>query len=116
MANDFLFTSESVSEGHPDKVADQISDAILDAIIRDDPDARVACETATTTGLVLVLGEITTSTYIELFAFPIVKLTPNGFRIRFRRGQFARGADLRANLSPDAVSYTHLTLPTTPYV
>ena len=54
-----LFTSESVTEGHPDKMCDQISDAILDAIIRDDPDARVACEAATTTGLVLVLGEIT---------------------------------------------------------
>ncbi|HVL53307.1 MAG TPA: methionine adenosyltransferase [Vitreimonas sp.] len=61
----YLFTSESVTEGHPDKMCDQISDAILDAIIRDDPDARVACETATTTGLVLVLGEITTKTYID---------------------------------------------------
>ncbi len=60
-----LFTSESVTEGHPDKMCDQISDAILDAIVREDPDARVACETATTTGLVLVLGEITTSTYVD---------------------------------------------------
>src|ERR1700730_15790233 len=60
-----FFTSESVTEGHPDKMCDQISDAILDAIIKDDPDARVACETATTTGLVLVLGEITTKTYID---------------------------------------------------
>src|SRR5918911_3519473 len=64
-ASQYLFTSESVTEGHPDKMCDQISDAILDAIIRDDPEARVACETATTTGLVLVLGEITTSTYID---------------------------------------------------
>ncbi len=64
-APQYLFTSESVTEGHPDKMCDQISDAILDAIIRDDPDARVACETATTTGLVLVLGEITTTTYID---------------------------------------------------
>ena len=63
-----LFTSESVTEGHPDKMCDQMSDAILDAIIREDPDARVACETATTTGLVLVLGEISTSTYIDLQA------------------------------------------------
>lgn len=55
-----LFTSESVTEGHPDKIADQISDAILDAIIEKDPMARVACETAVTTGLVLVMGEITT--------------------------------------------------------
>jgi S-adenosylmethionine synthetase len=64
-ASHYLFTSESVTEGHPDKMCDQISDAILDAIIRDDPQARVACETATTTGLVLVLGEITTKTYID---------------------------------------------------
>jgi S-adenosylmethionine synthetase len=64
-AAQYLFTSESVTEGHPDKMCDQISDAILDAIIRDDPNARVACETATTTGLVLVLGEITTKTYID---------------------------------------------------
>ncbi|MBA2254176.1 MAG: methionine adenosyltransferase, partial [Chloroflexi bacterium] len=61
----YLFTSESVTEGHPDKMCDQISDAILDAILRDDPPARVACETATTTGTVMVLGEITTSTYVE---------------------------------------------------
>ena len=64
-ASQYLFTSESVTEGHPDKMCDQISDAILDAIIREDPAARVACETATTTGLVLVLGEITTKTYID---------------------------------------------------
>jgi S-adenosylmethionine synthetase len=64
-APSYLFTSESVTEGHPDKMCDQISDAILDAIIRDDPHARVACETATTTGLVLVLGEISTSTYVD---------------------------------------------------
>jgi S-adenosylmethionine synthetase len=61
----YLFTSESVTEGHPDKMCDQISDAILDAILKEDPDARVACETATTTGLVLVLGEITTKTYVD---------------------------------------------------
>jgi S-adenosylmethionine synthetase len=61
----YLFTSESVTEGHPDKMCDQISDAILDAIIKPDPQARVACETATTTGLVAVLGEITTSTYVD---------------------------------------------------
>src|SRR5215213_139028 len=64
-ASQYLFTSESVTEGHPDKLCDQVSDAILDAIIRDDPNARVACETATTTGLVIVLGEITTKTYVD---------------------------------------------------
>ena len=67
-APEYLFTSESVTEGHPDKMCDQISDAILDAIIGEDPDARVACEAATTTGLVIVLGEITTSTYIDFQA------------------------------------------------
>jgi len=62
----FFFTSESVTEGHPDKLCDQISDAVLDAIIGADPDARVACECSVTTGLVLVMGEITTSTYVDL--------------------------------------------------
>ena len=80
MANDYFFTSESVSEGHPDKVADQISDAILDAILTQDPTARVAAETLCNTGLVVLAGEITT------------------------------------NANVDSVSYTHLTLPTTPYV
>jgi S-adenosylmethionine synthetase len=62
----YLFTSESVTEGHPDKVADQISDSILDAILTQDADARVACETAVTTGLVLVMGEISTSCYVDI--------------------------------------------------
>ncbi len=66
MAKEHLFTSESVSEGHPDKVADQISDAVLDALLKDDPKARVACETLVKTGMVLVAGEITTSATIEL--------------------------------------------------
>src|SRR5699024_12018118 len=61
-----LFTSESVTEGHPDKMCDQISDAILDEILTKDPDARVACETTVTTGLVLVAGEITTSVYVDI--------------------------------------------------
>ncbi len=61
-----FLTSESVTEGHPDKICDQISDAVLDAIICDDPDARVACECSTTTGLVVVFGEITTSTYVDI--------------------------------------------------
>ena len=65
MSNDFIFTSESVSEGHPDKVADQISDSILDAIIKEDPTARVACETLVSTGLVVVSGEITTNAHIN---------------------------------------------------
>ncbi|MCR5160593.1 MAG: methionine adenosyltransferase [Lachnospiraceae bacterium] len=61
-----LFTSESVTEGHPDKICDQISDAILDAIMEQDPNGRVACETATTTGLVLVMGEISTTAYVDI--------------------------------------------------
>jgi S-adenosylmethionine synthetase len=61
----FLFTSESVTEGHPDKIADQISDGILDAVMKDDPKCRVACETLVTTGLVVVAGEITTTTYVD---------------------------------------------------
>lgn len=66
LTNRRLFTSESVTEGHPDKICDQISDAILDAILAEDPNARVACETTVTTGLVLVAGEITTSTYVDI--------------------------------------------------
>lgn len=62
----FYFTSESVTEGHPDKVCDQVSDAVLDAILKDDPNARVACECAATTGMVVVMGEITTTTYVEI--------------------------------------------------
>ncbi len=64
--NEFLFTSESVTEGHPDKVADQVSDGVLDAVLRDDPMGRVACETLVNTGLVVVSGEITTETYVDI--------------------------------------------------
>ncbi len=64
--NEFLFTSESVTEGHPDKIADQISDGVLDAVMRDDPTGRVACETLVNTGLVVVSGEITTETYVDI--------------------------------------------------
>src|SRR5215212_8632725 len=64
--SNYHFTSESVTEGHPDKMADQISDAVLDEIIKSDVEARVACETFLTTGLVIVGGEITTKTYVEI--------------------------------------------------
>jgi S-adenosylmethionine synthetase len=66
MANNYLFTSESVSEGHPDKVADQISDAVLDAILKDDPRGRVACETLIKTGVVVVAGEVTTNAWVDV--------------------------------------------------
>ena len=85
MPKKVLFTSESVTEGHPDKIADQISDAILDSILEQDPNGRVACETIVTTGQVHVFGEITTDAKVD-----IPRVIP--------------------------VSYTHLTLPTTPYV
>src|SRR5215218_7789375 len=64
--NEYLFTSESVTEGHPDKIADQISDGVLDAVLRDDPYGRVACETLVNTGLVVVSGEISTTTYVDI--------------------------------------------------
>ena len=64
--NEFLFTSESVTEGHPDKIADQISDGVLDAVLTDDPYGRVACETLVNTGLIVVSGEISTDTYVDI--------------------------------------------------
>ena len=62
----YLFTSESVTEGHPDKICDQISDAVLDSILEQDPNGRVACETTITTGMVMVMGEISTSCYVDI--------------------------------------------------
>ena len=62
----YLFTSESVTEGHPDKICDQISDAVLDAILAKDPQARVACETTCTTGMVYIMGEISTTCYVDI--------------------------------------------------
>ena len=66
MSNSYLFTSESVSEGHPDKISDQISDAVLDAMIEQDPKARVACETMVKTGMVIVAGEVTTTAWVDI--------------------------------------------------
>ena len=84
-----LFTSESVTEGHPDKMCDQISDAILDALMEQDPMSRVACETCTTTGLVLVMGEITTKAYVD-----IQKIVRDTVReIGYTRGKFGFDAD-----------------------
>ncbi|HHW07942.1 MAG TPA: methionine adenosyltransferase [Clostridia bacterium] len=90
-----LFTSESVTEGHPDKIADQISDAVLDAILASDPDARVACETAVTTGLVLVTGEITTDIYVD-----IPKIVRDTVReIGYTRAKYGFDADTCAVLT-----------------
>ena len=84
-----LFTSESVTEGHPDKMCDQISDAILDALMEQDPMSRVACETCTTTGLVLVMGEITTNAYVD-----IQKIVRNTIKeIGYTRGKFGFDAE-----------------------
>src|SRR5690625_2479871 len=101
-----LFTSESVTEGHPDKMCDQISDAILDAILKNDPHARVACETTVTTGLVLVAGEITTDTYVDISA--IVRDTLK--KIGYTRAKYGFDAETCAVLtaiddqSPDIAS------------
>ena len=84
-----LFTSESVTEGHPDKICDAISDAVLDAIMEKDPNGRVACETAVTTGLVLVMGEITTNAYVD-----IQKIARDTVReIGYDRGKYGFDAD-----------------------
>ena len=90
-----LFTSESVTEGHPDKICDAISDAILDALLEKDPVSRVAVETLVTTGQVHVVGEVRTEAYVEIPALVRDTLKSIGFT------------------SSEAVSYTHLTLPTT---
>ncbi len=85
----FPFTSESVTEGHPDKIADQISDSVLDAVLADDPLGRVACETLITTGLVVVAGEITTETYVD-----IPRLVRNKIReIGYDRAKYGFDAD-----------------------
>lgn len=85
-----LFTSESVTEGHPDKMCDQISDAILDALMAEDPMSRVACETCTTTGLVMVMGEITTNAYVD-----IQKIVRDTVReIGYTRGKYGFDADM----------------------
>ena len=84
-----IFTSESVTEGHPDKICDQISDAILDDLLRQDPNSRVACETCVTTGLVLVMGEITTKGYCD-----VQKIARNVVdEIGYNRGKFGFDAE-----------------------
>ena len=94
-ANRRLFTSESVTEGHPDKICDQISDAILDEILKNDPNARVACETTVTTGLILVSGEISTTTYVDIQS--IVRQTIQD--IGYTRAKFGFDAETCAVLT-----------------
>jgi len=77
--SEFLFTSESVTEGHPDKIADQIADSVLDAVLASDPTGRVACETMVTTGLVIVAGEITTDTYVDITKLARTKIAEIGY-------------------------------------
>src|SRR5436309_15536256 len=90
-----LFTSESVTEGHPDKIADQISDSILDAILTQDPSSRVACETLVTTGLAIVAGEITTNAQIDYQQVVRKTITEVGYT----RGKFGYDAETCAVLS-----------------
>src|SRR6185503_18071324 len=86
---DFIFTSESVTEGHPDKITDQISDAVLDAVLSEDPRGRVACETLITTGMIVVAGEVTTSCYVD-----IARLARSVVRdIGYTRGKYGFDAD-----------------------
>ena len=115
MANyngDYLFTSESVSEGHPDKICDQISDAVLDALLSKDPKSRVACETLVKTGLVVIAGEITSNAIIDYAAIARKTISDIGYN----DGDLGFDAKSCGIITIVAVSYTHLTLPTSDLV
>ena len=102
----FLFTSESVTEGHPDKIADQISDAVLDEVMRQDPMGRVACETLVTTGLAVVAGEITTSAHVDYDSLVRDILTHVFMHSAYHRGQIA--VDMRQNgVTPAYTDFIH---------
>src|ERR671933_802559 len=101
-ATEHLFTSESVTEGHPDKICDQISDGVLDAVMRDDPTGRVACECLVNTGLVVVAGEITTETYVDIPR--LVRETLR--RIGYDRAKYGFDAETRA-LMPMPIQIAH---------
>ena len=106
MARHYLFTSESVTEGHPDKICDQISDAVLDAILAQDPQGRVACETTACTGLIHVMGEITTSCYVD-----IDKLAREVVReIGYDRGKYMDSTQhpTYLELVPEARGFTYI--------
>src|SRR5437762_13759290 len=89
--NEFLFTSESVTEGHPDKICDQISDGVLDAVMTDDPSGRVACECLVNTGLVVVAGEMSTETYVDIARIVRETLPRSGYA----RARYGFDADTR---------------------
>ena len=117
---DYIFTSESVSEGHPDKVCDQISDAVLDAYLKEDPESRVACETLVKNNLVVIAGEITSkgSPDLESVVRKVINeigynddaLGFNGDNCKFENYITKQSPDIAQGVN--AVSYTHLTLPT----
>ena len=103
----YVFTSESVTEGHPDKICDQISDAILDALLTVDPTSRVACEAVVNTGLCLITGEITSKAEVDFNKLVREVIKQIGYE-----GSNAGGFDANSCAVLIAVSYTHLTLPT----
>jgi len=100
--NEFLFTSESVTEGHPDKICDQISDGVLDAVMADDPAGRVACECLVNTGLVVVAGEISTETYVDIPKIVRASL----HRIGYDRAKYGFDADTCAVITATGVPGT----------
>ena len=119
--SNFVFTSESVTEGHPDKICDQVSDAILDALLEQDPNSRVACETVVNTGLCLITGEITSKAKVDFINLVREVIKEIGYSGARAGGFDANSSSVLVALdqqSPDiaqgvdAVSYTHLTLPT----
>ena len=98
---DFIFSSESVTEGHPDKIADQISDSVLDAVLADDPMGRVACETLITTGLVVVAGEISTSSYVDISRLARETIIDIGYdRAKYGFDAHTCGVSWRSTSSP----------------
>ena len=105
--NQFLFTSESVTEGHPDKIADQISDAILDACFEQDPYSRVACETLTATGLVVIAGEITTKAIIDIPKLAREVIAEIGFTYEVwgKKKEAAANYSRAATMAPSQLSY-----------
>ena len=100
-----FFTSESVTEGHPDKIADQISDAVLDAVLRDDPTGRVACETLVTTGLAFIAGEISTRTYVDLPSIVRQTIKDIGYTRAKLAAMVAGTAQVRAELGGGSAGY-----------